>query len=187
MLKRYHLPSQERLNDLLFYDEDTGILSWNRRPLSLFIDQRSCDVWNTRQSGKPAGSVNSYGYLRITLDKKSYFAHRIIWKMKTGKEPPVHIDHRDTDRLNNRFENLRVAKSYQNSLNMAGHKDSISGLKNVSFSEKATLNPWYVLVSYAGKRHYGGSFSSKEEAFSVACALRNKLHGEFVRHGPEHL
>jgi hypothetical protein len=185
MLKRRPLPSQERLHSLFSYDESTGIISWKRRPLELFIDQRSCDLWNSRQAGKPAGSVDPYGYLKVTLDKRGYFAHRIIWKMKTGEEP-VHIDHRDTDKLNNRFENLRVAKPYQNSLNMAGHKDSFSGLKNVSFCARSTINPWYVMISYAGKRHYCGSFSSKEEAFAVACSAREKLHGEFVRHGPEH-
>lgn len=184
MLKRHPIPTQKRLNNIFQYDENTGVLFWKERPVKLFVDQRSCDLWNTRQAGKPAGNVNNYGYLRITLDKRSYLAHRIIWKMKTGEEP-IHIDHRDTNRLNNIFDNLRVAKPYQNSLNMAGHKDSFSGLKNVSFCARSTVNPWYVLVSYAGQRHYCGSFSTKEEAFAVACVARERLHGEFVRHGPE--
>jgi hypothetical protein len=186
MLKRHPLPSQSRLNSLFHYDENAGILFWKERPVELFINQHSCDVWNSRQAGKPAGNVNQYGYLRITLDKRSYFAHRIIWKMKTDEEP-VHIDHRDTNKLNNKFENLRVAEPYQNSLNMAGHKDSTSGLKNVSFSARSPINPWYVLISHAGKRHYCGSFPTKEQAFSAACAMREKLHGDFVRHGPEQL
>jgi HNH endonuclease len=184
MLKRYPLPTRDRLNELFHYDENIGVLFWKERPIEFFIDQRSCDVWNTRQAGKPAGNVNHYGYLRITLDKKSYFAHRIVWKMKTGEEP-VHIDHRDMDKLNNRFENLRAAEPHQNSVNSLGHKGSFSGLKNVSFCARSTVNPWYVLVSHAGKRHYCGSFATKEEAFSVACAMRSKLQGEFARHGPE--
>ena len=59
MLKRHSLPSQAELNDLFHYDENTGVLFWKKRPRELFVDQRSCDLWNTRQAGNPAGSVNS--------------------------------------------------------------------------------------------------------------------------------
>lgn len=184
MLKRYPIPTQERLNSLFHYDESTGVLFWKERSLSFFKDEISQKKWNTRFAGKPAGSLSENGYLKITLDQRPYLAHRIVWKIKTGEEPD-YIDHCDLDRSNNRFKNLRIVNQAQNRLNMDRNKRSISGLKNVSFRPENSINPWCVMVSRDGINHYGGSFPTKEKAFAVACVLRNKIHGEFARHGPE--
>lgn len=183
MLKRHPLPSQDELNDLFFYDELSGILYWKHRPLSQFQDSRSWKIWNTRYSDKKAGCSDKEGAICIRLSGKIYFAHRLIWKIKTGEEHN-NIDHRDLDPSNNKFENLRPAYHSENLCNTAGHS-IISGLKGVRFHRRCTKKPWQAHVVKNGKQYSGGYFATKEEAFVVACALRNKLHGEFARHGPE--
>jgi hypothetical protein len=69
-----------------------------------------------------------------------------------------------------------------NACNVAGHKNTISGLKGVCFDKNLKAKPWFATVTKNRKSHYGGHFATKEEAFVAACALRLKLHGEFVRH-----
>jgi hypothetical protein len=182
MLKRHPLPSQDRLNELFLYDESAGVLYWKCRPFDDFIDERACKIWNTRYAKSKAGCL-SKGAIVIRIDGKMHFAHRLIWKIKTGNEPD-YLDHRDLNPSNNRFENLRVAEHAQNLFNVAGH--AASGLKGVHFDHNCKNKPWKASVAKNGKNHSGGYFAFKEEAFAAACKLRIKLHGEFVRHGPEH-
>ncbi len=70
----------------------TGILCWNPRPVRTSDDRR----WNSNFADKPAGTC-SQGYLRIGLDCARYLAHRLVWKMVTGGEPPRLIKHLDLD------------------------------------------------------------------------------------------
>jgi hypothetical protein len=42
-------------------------------------------MFNGKCAGKEAGSLNE-GYLVIKLNGTPYYAHRLIWKMITGKE-----------------------------------------------------------------------------------------------------
>ena len=53
----------------------------------------------------------------------------------------------------------------------------------VYFDKNLKSKPWFASVTKNRKSHYGGHFATKEEAFIASCAIRIKLHGEFVRHG----
>src|SRR4051812_30180728 len=81
-----------------------GILYWNPRTVRTPDDRR----WNSNFADKPAGTY-SQGYLRIELDGVRYLAHRHVWKMATGNEPPRLIKHLDLDPLNNQWTNLAPA------------------------------------------------------------------------------
>jgi hypothetical protein len=152
MLKRHTLPSQDELNDLFVYDELSGWLYWKPRSLEMFQDSRSWKIWNTRYAGKQAGCRDADGAIVISLRGKTEFAHRLIWKMKTSQEPS-YIDHRDLDPSNNRFSNLRTAQHSQNLFNVAGHKNTISGLKGVHFNKRCLKKPWNAVVGKGGKNY----------------------------------
>lgn len=63
-------------------------------------------------------SLNTKGYLNITLNKKSYKAHRIIYETFFGKIPQNYvIDHINTIRTDNRLENLRCVTVLENNRN----------------------------------------------------------------------
>ena len=104
------LPSLERLNELLSYDEHTGILTWKMLPAT----SRSNIGFNNKCGGKIAGTVGAKGYIVVGIEKKYYLAHRIIWKLMTGADPIDIVDHEDTGRGNNRWLNLREAANGPN-------------------------------------------------------------------------
>ncbi|MCX6130734.1 MAG: HNH endonuclease [Proteobacteria bacterium] len=68
-----------------------------------------------RQMHKPAGSLRQDGYHNISIGKKKYRTHRVIWELFNGPIPVGYlIDHIDSDPTNNRIENLRLATPSQN-------------------------------------------------------------------------
>lgn len=106
------LPSQEYLIECFYYDPDTGILVWKKRPIEHFYNHQSFCRWNTMFSGKTAGhkSKDRYGfYLSVRVNISTYKAHRLIWKIVTGTDPCGEIDHINGIKTDNRFINLRDA------------------------------------------------------------------------------
>jgi HNH endonuclease/AP2 domain len=169
------LPSLERLNELLSYDENTGVLTWKMQPAT----SRSNICHNNKCGGKVAGTVGAKGYIMIGIGKVYYLAHRIIWKMKTGVDPLDIIDHEDTDRGNNRWTNLREAANGPNIQNSKLRKDNVSGVKGVHWDSQH--RKWRAVISANGKSQRLGRFSSIEEATNVISAARLQMHGEFAR------
>ena len=96
-----------RLREALSYDRDTGEFRWNKRSSAL----------SRRREGVLAGSIKAAGYREIEIDGVTYQAHRLAWLHVTGEWPDAEIDHRDLDRGNNSWENLRAATSSQNHAN----------------------------------------------------------------------
>lgn len=130
-------------------------------------------------AGKIAGTVRPAGYRGIQINGKLYLAHRLIFLMHSGYLPRF-IDHIDNDQSNNRIENLRAATQIENLWNQAINSSNTSGFKGVVF-HKAT-GKWRAQVQKDNKRHWGGYHDTAEKANEAAIALREKLHGEFVRH-----
>lgn len=108
--------TQSRVLAMFNYDAVSGELLWRIRP-----SIRSC-----ARIGDLAGCVNSDGYLQVKTGGKAYIAHRLIWLYVTGEWPSDQVDHRNGDRLDNRWENLRVVTGAVNSQN---RKKSRSGRK----------------------------------------------------------
>lgn len=169
------LPSLGRLNDLLAYDELSGLLTWKmQQPTS-----RSNIGFNNKCGGKIAGTINEDGYVVIGIAKKYYLAHRIIWKMMTGSDPLDIVDHEDTDKGNNRWLNLREAANGPNIQNSKIRKDNRSGVKGVHWDEHHKA--WRAVLTTDGKSIRLGRFKSLETATNVITQARLRNHGEFAR------
>lgn len=99
-----YLPTAERLRQLLDYNPETGIFTWKPR-------NPAHHGWNTRYAGQVAGNVDERGYIRIVIDYKLCFAHRLAWVYIHGVAPtkPYEIDHIDAKKWNNKISNLRIA------------------------------------------------------------------------------
>lgn len=67
-----------------FFIYDCGNLI--RKPRTNIRSYRD-SAWNKKWAGKVAGSIRNDGYIEITLNDKSYLAHRIVWEMHNGKIP----------------------------------------------------------------------------------------------------
>ena len=98
MTKHKPLPPLERLNELLHYDPQEGVLRWR------------VGVGN-RTAGSVAGSITDRGYLQVGINGIRYKAHRIAYYMGTGIDPLHHqVDHcPDPTPTNNKLDNLRLA------------------------------------------------------------------------------
>ena len=91
---------------------------------------------------------------------------------------PAEVDHIDTDRHNNRIENLRAATPAQNQRNKPIQRNNTSGHKNIRHKN----GKWVVELKINGKAKYFGRFEDLELAALVASEARDKYHGEFARH-----
>lgn len=161
--------TQERLKELLIYDPETGIFCWR-------IDR----------GGRPIGSIAgcaSHAYIRISVDYKSYRAHHLAWLYMTGAMPIRFVDHRDTNKQNNIWTNLRSATKSQNQANIGLIKSNKSGLKGVSRYKAGDRRgkPWQASISCDGHNRSLGHFSTKEEAHAAYIKAAEHLFGEFAR------
>lgn len=66
--------------------------------------------------GRDAGSIsNKTGYSVVTLHKKQYFAHRVVYALVHGLCPSdKQVNHIDGNKLNNRPENLELVTAKEN-------------------------------------------------------------------------
>jgi len=162
------LPSLETLNELFVYDPLTGDLRWKSIPAN----------FRRAKVGDLVGTVGAKGYLIVGVNRVQYLAHRIIWKMMTGADPVDQVDHEDTNRLNNRWANLREATNGPNVWNAKLRKDNKSGFKGVHFK----LGRWRAVLGGGEKRQqHIGCFGSKEEAAEAWRVAAEKQRGEFMR------
>ena len=109
------LPSQTHLLACLHYNPTTGDLTW----------------LTGRCRGKVAGTTDDERYRSVKVDDVLYLAHRLIFKMMTGEDPPETVDHHDRDLRNNRWKNLRPASSTEQNRNQRTRKDNKTGHRGV--------------------------------------------------------
>ena len=156
------------VNELFRYDKETGDLI------------RKVSVSSRGKAGDRAGAVNGNGYYVTTIEGAKYRNHRVIFLMHHGFLPAC-LDHIDTNKLNNRIENLRPATYSQNQYNSGMRKDNTSGVKGVTWNSKSSK--WQVQIKYNGKYNYLGLYRTVTEATTAIHKVREQLHGEFVNHG----
>lgn len=158
------LPAYERLHELLKYDPATGIVRWK------IMRSGWCVL------GRKVGWVGCSGYPICKIDGETYMLHRIIWKMQTGSDPKEQVDHRDRDRTNNRWENLRDATPTENAWNAGIRKDNRAGARGVT----PFLSKWQAKIQHKGQSFHLGTFSTVAEASAAYQAKARELRGEFA-------
>lgn len=159
------LPSAERLRELFSYNADTGALKWRVRGKGV-------------KASLIAGAV-SHGYIVVRVDGELIQAHRLIWKLVTGNEPADQIDHKDLNKANNSWANLREADNSKNMMNAGLRRTNASGVKSV-FWERHTQS-WRVRIAKDKVQHDFGRFKDFDEAVTAMEIARSRLHGEFAR------
>lgn len=165
MKQRRELPSQERLRELFDYNPDTGIFT--RR-----VDRRK---W---KAGQVVGTRSGDGYININVDYQIYRAHRLAWKYMTGLEPSGYgIDHKNGERSDNRWENLREATQTENMSNRTVQKNNAAGLKGVHPYGKN--GRYRACATKHGKTYNLGCYGTIEEAKAAYDAGAKLIHGDF--------
>ena len=107
------------LEECLSYNPETGIFLWKERPRHHFSTDAGWKRANTRCKGKIAGSkCKVSGYLRVTLNGKMYYLHRLAWFMCHNEQANI-IDHINHNIEDNRISNLRNVNYLINNQNKA--------------------------------------------------------------------
>jgi hypothetical protein len=160
----------EYASKIFSLDQATGVLTWKRS-------------FDSIRAGELAGWLQD-GYIRIEVGGRVYFAHNIVWLMTTGEWPEGKLDHRDRQRSNNRFSNLRPATDSQNAANRIKHSNNTTGFNGVKFVKRNAakgLRPYETWIVQNYKCHYLGRFWTAEEAAEAYRAGAERLFGEFAR------
>ena len=166
----------EYLREALTYDPGTGLLRWKVRPRKHFSSEVSCKGANVRFAGRVAGCHGGQGYLLIGVlfcgVTRMYRAHRIAWALATGAWPLKEIDHKNGDRLDNRWSNLREASAAEQRQNRILSKPPISGLTGAYWAK----GKWASHINAGGRQYYLGRFPTAELAHAAYLAAKVRLH-----------
>lgn len=154
--------TQDQLKQKVSYNPDTGVFTW------LGANGRRAD-----QAGQVAGNKSPAGYVRITINQRSFMAHKLAWLYMTGELPPGIVDHRNMVKDDNRWANLRLASKSENGAN--SRPRGTSGLKGAYWSKQ--INRWY---SRVGKK-YLGTFDTAEQAHAAYVKAAKEQFGSFAR------
>jgi hypothetical protein len=151
------------LRRLLDYEPQNGTFRWRvtRGPRS--------------KVGQVAGGIDDKGYLQIGIDGWQYRGHRLAHLWMTGEWVPE-IDHRDRDRANCRWTNLRASTRSQNQVNTVARPSKL-GIKGVS--ERG--GRFRAQIRFNGHRNYLGTWPTAEQAAAAYAKAAIELHGDFAR------
>lgn len=150
----------------LRYYPRLGILRWIKSPC------------NVTPVGSLAGFIMQHGYRCICLHGVYYLEHRVAWYLKTGKWPEQ-LDHKDGNRANNKWANLRLATTSQNQRNKKKGRNNTSGYKGVCWHKPG--RNWCAMIEVNGKQKWLGRYSSPKLAHAAYIAAAKKHFGEFAR------
>lgn len=171
---RPSLPSRETIAQTIAYDPQTGVLTRISAPRG-----------NKRLEGKEAGFLTDNGYRAICINTRTYHAHVLAWVLMTGEWPTQQVDHRNRNRSDNRWENLRLATRQEQQWN-SDRRAGKSGHRGVTLDKRRMK--WVVRFSVGGRRKEFGRFAELSDAVAVYTALATRFHGNFYVEGlrPSH-
>lgn len=116
--------------------------------------------------------LGSNGY-PMTYTARSKTLHKnLLGKQESG----FVIDHINRNKLDNRFENLRVITSRENSYNRTKSKNSNNTYKGV----KKSGNKFSACISKDGVKREIGGFDTEEDAARAYDMMAEELFGEFA-------
>lgn len=123
------------------------------------------------RNGKSVGTRHSLGYLKVKINKRTYFVHRLIFLYCHGRWP-IRIDHKNRDKTDNRLCNLHECSHELNNANRGIMRSNTSGFKGVHLV--SATGRWRAQVGYEVIGHY----STREEAASAYDAVAVERYGE---------
>jgi hypothetical protein len=157
--------THEELINLINYDPLSGIMTWK-------VERYKAP------KGEECGWLTDQGYRSVKVLSKTYLVHRLAWFYMTSNWPKELIDHKNGNRTDNRFENLREATRQQNGRNGRRHKDNKCGYKGVRWHKAA--QKWVAQIGVEGKRLHIGSFDKIEDAVDAYRKSAILHYGEFA-------
>ena len=154
--------TNERIHELLNYDQETGKLTW--------LVRRG----GKASAGSEAGKFNAFRHRQIRIDRVTYMAHRIAWQYVYGVIPSGDIDHINGIPYDNRIANLRDVTRSENCQNVRRARlNSKTGVLGVT---KRDYGYYAIIGIGGGKQKFLGSFSTPELAHAAYIEAKRKYH-----------
>lgn len=164
----------ERAHELFAYDKATGHLTWR-------VDRTTGRGRVHVRAGDRAGSLNqALGYRYINVEGRQYPEHRLIFFIVEGRWPQPTVDHKDHDRANNRWANLREATRFEQNQNTGARCTNLTGLKGVTSHKSGKFQARIVAN---GKARHLGTFDTEVAAHQAYCRAARVEHREFANTG----
>ena len=167
-LYREKFPSVIFLKECFQYNPINGILSWKIRPVSHFVSEKRATAWNKRYANTECKVVkpvnNTLSYYKVSIHKKQYYVHTLIWLMMYNELPEGIVEHNDGNGLNNRLGNLRDKSFSENSLKAKISKNNTLGYIGISLQKNGKYRSQ---VCYNGKNIALGAYDDAK--FASMC------------------
>ena len=164
--KRKFKPIPKDIGDYVAYSEESSTgLVWrvSRGPV---------------KKGAEAGYITQKGYFRFTFNDKEYLNNRVIYFLCTGIDPEEKdVDHKDTNKTNNKIWNLRLATNKQNSTNRNKQKNNTSGVTGVHW--KKVHKKYYAEIKRNGKAIVLGYFNKSDKDKAIAVRIAAETDSRF--------
>ena len=160
--------TQKRLKELFYYNKTIGI----------FI--RIKDVGKKVKRGDLAGTLKKDGYIKMFIDGKNYYAHRLIWLYVKGELPKEQIDHINGNKSDNTFNNLREVSRSENAKNQPINTNNTSGFIGVYWNKQKSK--WHSRIYIKGKCKNVGFFNNLSDAV-LARINAEYDNGYHINHG----
>tara|TARA_R110002020_G_scaffold100898_2_gene238230 strand:- start:7874 stop:8332 length:459 start_codon:yes stop_codon:yes gene_type:complete len=139
----------------------------------LYTDNNLFRFYKTTGWREVKGYINKGGYRIISLNKKRYYYHRVVykccnndWNIEDSSSLNM-IDHIDRNSLNNNINNLRVATNSQNQLNK-------KNIKGYYWNKRDNLYQVRIQINCINK--WIGSYHTEEDARNAYIEARKKYN-----------
>ena len=165
--------TQSELKKLFTYEPITGEFTYNKLKIS--------QGRTNKKAGKIAGYKHGNGYLRVGINNKKYFLHRLAALYMLGYIPEE-VDHDNHIRDDNRWLNLNMSSRKENVKNKTISSRNTSGHTGVTFCKNT--NKWKSQIKIpGGKVTVLGLFDDINDAISEREKANikygfNKNHGK---------
>lgn len=133
--------------------------------------------WFIHRSGNTCYAAHA-----ISRTQREYM-HRIILERMIERPlmPDEFPDHINTNSLDNRRENLRIASRSQNQMNRKKPKHNKSGYKGVHWDKRA--NKWRASIAVHGKTYNLGNYDDPKKAHEAYKKKAQEFFGDFANLG----
>jgi hypothetical protein len=181
-MKKHTVLLPNQIGNLLDYNPNTGLLFWKPRTPEMFktsgrymlkSKEEACEIWNNRFALKEAfKSMSTTVYKVSSIYGRQYYAHRVAFALMEGRWPKV-IDHKNRDRSDNRWVNIRECSQSENTSNR-----NYVGTKSSKFRGVSKRNRMW-LARCKGKDI--GCFEKEYDAATAYNFVAFEEWGEFAQ------
>jgi len=137
-----------RLSDYFYYDETSPtFLRWK-------VERRTGKDHNrvVCSPGDVAGTMSSKYYAMVSLDNKRLYCHRVIWALfnSCSLDDIPDVDHKDGDKKNNKYTNLKAKPHAQNMRNNFKRSDGtdVVGVRRHCIKRKDGSTDFYWVAKW---------------------------------------